>query len=364
MRKQFYKILTNTLSRVVGTPPYIILFTSNKCATKCRHCWYNEDWKEDNLSSNHLTFDELEKISKSMKRIDFLSLTGGESFLRDDIAEITHLFAKNTKLKRYDIPTAGFDSELICRKAIKMLEINKDIPLRIDISIDGLEDTHDYIRQTKNSFKNATETINALKNVKEKHNNLDVSIITTLSKFNQNEIGQLAKYVEQILPEGEWMVNIVRPPTRDPEATNFDLSVYKYADELISDRIKRKKFSGDRGHALGSLLTAKNVLRREIIYDILQSKRKGGGCSAGSLAGVIFNDGEVRPCESLPLSFGNIRDFDYNLPELWNSPGARKIRNHIQDTNCLCTHECFLSTSILIQPSLLVRLLKKRIFEM
>jgi radical SAM protein with 4Fe4S-binding SPASM domain len=87
----------------------------------------------------------------------------------------------------------------------------------------------------------------------------------------------------------------------------------------------------------------------------------GGGCAAGALGGVIFNDGEVRPCEMLEHSFGNIRDHDYQLPALWNSSEARERRAWIQDTKCMCTQECFLSISLLIQPRHWADIVKERL---
>ncbi len=361
MREQLYSFATNTLSTILKTPRYIILFVSDKCHNRCRHCWYNEEWKSANLTKNTLSFDEIEKISLSIRHIDFLSLTGGEAFLRDDIVEISHLFASNSKLKRYDIPTSGFDPDLITSKTVEMLKINKGIPFRVNVSIDGSEETHDFIRNRNGSFKNAVKTIEALKKIRKKYSNFDVAIITTISKYNQNEIEELAFYVLELLPDGEWMINITREPTRDKEAIVTDLTAYNRVDEIISESIKDNGFSGDRGHRYGKWLSAKNSLRRDLIGEILDSKRIGGGCAAGCIAGVIFNDGEVRPCESLDESFGNIRDYNYSLPELWNSALARQIRTHIQKSRCICTHECFLSVSILLQPSCWFRLINKRL---
>ena len=55
-------------------------------------------------------------------------------------------------------------------------------------------------------------------------------------------------------------------------------------------------------------------------------------------------------CEMLDRTLGNLREYDYDLPRLWNSPRAVELRNWIQDTKCQCTQECFLSMSLLIQP--------------
>lgn len=359
LRKNYYKSINEFLAQLLKTPPYIILFASNNCPNRCKHCWYNDDWKTNNIKEKILTFDEIEKISKKIKYIHFLTITGGEAFLRKEITEIVNVFNKNTKLNRCDIPTSGFDSDLICSCVLRILNENKNLPFRVDVSIDGLADTHDYIRNNKGLFNEACNTIEKLRKIKNQFKNFDISIITTISEFNNKEIIGLAELIEKLLPDGEWMVNIERPPSDNPEIAIKNLNAYKKASEIIQKRINQKNFYGDNGHFLGKLLTVKNSLRREIIAEILQGKGTGGGCSAGSLIGVIFNDGEISPCESLDVSFGNIRDNDYDLSLIWDNNQAKKFRQKIQDNLCICTHECVWSTNILIQPSCWISMIKK-----
>ena len=109
------------------------------------------------------------------------------------------------------------------------------------------------------------------------------------------------------------------------------------------------------------LLVAKNKLRSKIIIDILEGNGKWCLCSAGNLIGVILNDGAVRPCETLDLEFGNLHDYNYNLMELWNSKQADDVRRKIIESKCYCTHECFLSLSILMNPKYIIKLCKERL---
>ncbi len=359
MRKQLYAFTTNSLSRVLKTPTYLILFVSDQCPNNCTHCWYTKEWKSKNLKSSTLSFDELEKISLSIQSLKFLSITGGEAFLRDDIEDIADLFIQNTKLNRFDIPTSGFDADMITQKTERILQRNSTTPFRVDVSLDGLEETHNKIRHNLDAFRNAIKTIESLSNLIGKYPNFDLSVISTISQDNYSEAEQLGKYVQKILPKGEWMVNMVRGSQPKHIVSQEVITAYGQINQLISKRKENHEFSGDR-NKFGKFLTAKNSLRRNIIMEISHKQRKGGGCAAGSLAGVIFNDGDVRPCETLPYSFGNIRDFNYNLAEAWNNPHAREIRKQIQQTNCICTHECFLSVSILIQPSCWFGLIKER----
>lgn len=352
MKAQAYKILTRALSRTLRTPPYLILFVSSECWMKCKHCWFNEDWKSNNLTNDFLTFEEIKKLSESINKTLFLSITGGEAFMRDDIEEILKLFTRKKKVFRYEIPTSGFMTSAIIEKTKNILEDNPDIPFRVDVSLDGNEEIHDQIRNIKGGYKNAVNTITELNKLKKKFSYFDVGVITTISNYNQNIIEEIAEIIENIHGDGEWMVNIIRGNTRDSIANDVNYENYYKAQEIIKNRISKGTYKGHSGHTTARWLSAKNSVRRNVIKSILENNYKGGGCSAGSIGGVIYPDGSVYPCELLNDTFGNLREYDFNLKLLWNSEQADKIRNKIQDTFCQCTQECFLSSNFLIQPKL------------
>jgi radical SAM protein with 4Fe4S-binding SPASM domain len=342
------------------TPQYLIVFASRDCWCRCAHCWYNETWKEKYLQQDDLSFTELEKIADSIDQLRFLSFTGGEAFSRSDIVEIAQMFASKTKLKRYQIPTSGFNPDLVVSKTEQLLAQNRAIPFRVDVSLDGTEATHDHIRDTKGCYAHALSTIKELNRIKNRYSNFDVGVITTISGDNQHEITEISKIVETINPSGEWMVNIVRGNPRNPTVKTVALENYKLAQTLIEERIHKKKYSGHSGHLFASWLSAKNATRRKVICTILKGKYKGGNCAAGILGGVIYNDGSVYPCEMLSDSFGNIKDFDYNQKEIWNSSKAGTIRKLIRSRKCTCTQECFLSINLASQPKYWLDMIRER----
>jgi MoaA/NifB/PqqE/SkfB family radical SAM enzyme len=350
MREAAYKLLTKALARGLRTPPYLILFLSDSCWMRCSHCWFNEEWKDANLKSKRLEFDEISRLADSIDRLLFLSMTGGEAFARPDVVEISTLFAKKTRLARYQIPTSGFKPELIVDRAERMLVANRDIPFRVDVSVDGMEDTHEEIRRIEGGFGRAMETIRGLNRLKARYSYFDVGVITTISGKNQHQVQEIAEHIAKVNPDGEWMVNITRGEVRDRAAKDVDVENYFEAHRLIRDRIESGAYAGHQGHTTASWLSAKNATRRKIIRRVLEGGCRTGGCAAGSLGGVIYSDGTVKPCELLDDELGNLRDHDYDLGAIWNSSAADASRDWIQDTRCTCTQECFLSVSMLIQP--------------
>jgi MoaA/NifB/PqqE/SkfB family radical SAM enzyme len=360
LRSGTYKLITETAARLLRTPQYIILFVSDQCWMKCSHCWFNEDWKERELTAPPLSFDEYEKLARSIPHVSFLTITGGEAFIRPDIVELATMFRKTTRLGRYQIPTSGYRTDLIVQSTEKILQANPDTPFRVDVSLDGIGEVHNRIRNIKNGFEKAVDTIRELNQLKKHYSHFDVGIITTISKQNQHVVRETAEFVEAIHPDGEWMVNIARGNGRDQAAVEVDPAAYRLAQTLIEDRMARGTYKGHGGHWSAKWLSAKNAARRQVIHDIITGQRTGGGCTAGSVAGVIQSDGAVKACEMLDNSLGNIRDFDYDLVKLWQAQAAQQARRTIQDTNCQCTQECFLSTSMLISPDALKKIGQER----
>lgn len=360
IRAAGYKWVTQAAASLLRTPQYIILFVSDKCWMKCSHCWFNEDWKDRELTASPLTFDEYEKLARSIPYVSFLSMTGGEAFSRSDIVELATMFRKTTRVGRYQIPTSGYRTDLIVESTEKILRANPDTPFRVDVSLDGIDDVHNGIRKIKNGFEKAVNTIRELNKLKQHYGHFDVGVITTISNMNQHVVRETAELVESIHPDGEWMVNIARGDGRDQRAVEVDPQAYWLAHQLIEERMARGAYKGHGGHWTAKWLSAKNAARRNVIYEIINGQRAGGGCTAGSVAGVIQSDGAVKACEMLDDSLGNIRDFNYNLVDLWRANAARKVRAFVQDSSCQCTQECFLSTSMLISPDAVGKIVKER----
>ena len=131
---------------------------------------------------------------------------------------------------------------------------------------------HNGIRRIADGFDKAVATIKALNNLKRRHAHFDVGIITTISRTNQASVREIAAFVEQIHPDGEWMVNIARGEGRDPTATQVDPNAYRLAQDLIEERIARGAYKGHGGHWSARWLSAKNSARRDIIFEIINGR--------------------------------------------------------------------------------------------
>ena len=80
-------------------------------------------------------------------------------------------------------------------------------------------------------------------------------------------------------------------------------------------------------------------------------------CVAGRKLVVLSETGEVLPCEILGKSFGNIRDYDYDIKRLLAKDSNQKFVKWIVDSKCKCSFECALAANVIwnikAQPKLI-----------
>src|SRR4051812_38254177 len=96
---QLYQLLSSTKrERALGT---VILFVTSRCNAFCRTCFYHAELNRP----GDMTFEQLERVSKTMPAITDLWLSGGEPTLRRDVNEIVDLFVSNNGVRRLIVPT-------------------------------------------------------------------------------------------------------------------------------------------------------------------------------------------------------------------------------------------------------------------
>jgi len=293
-----------------------------------------------------------------MGKIVFLSLTGGEPFLRKELPQIAETFCKNNGVRKLSIPTNGSLTKTTVEVVKHILENCKNTSLDISISIDGIEEDNDKIRG-KGSFKKAVATYNELKKLKKDYKKLGISIVTTLNALNQDKIMEIYDYIKNKLPEATFSVNLIRGVPKNPKTVGIDINKYELITNAITEDYKKNKFN--KNAPLSKISTAKNILRSNFIAKTYKNKKYLSQCYAGKLSGVIYENGDVYPCELLSTKIGNIKDYDYNFKKLWKSENATKIIESIKKDKCFCTHECFWTTNILFNPKFHYKLLLESI---
>jgi MoaA/NifB/PqqE/SkfB family radical SAM enzyme len=258
------------------------------------------------------------------------------------------LYAR-TQFRILTLPTNGLLTDRIVANTRKILEFCPQATVAVSISLDGFPDTHDAIRQVPGAFKRACETFSQLQQLKSHYPNFKLIATLTLSAYNQQEFSEFYCYVRDELRPDNIGIGLLRGTPKQPEAADIDIAFYQKVNAIYrSDMIAGKL--AYYPPPTGKLLCARELRVRELVAQIHSEKRMLLPCLAGRLSAVILENGEVRPCEVLDRSLGNLRQSGCDFSTIWNSASADAVRDSIQ-AGCYCTYECALSSNVLFNLS-------------
>lgn len=330
----------------------LILTVTNQCNHRCAMCYYHELLNDDRTE---LTLDEYRKISVSIEKLNILWISGGEPFLRKDLANICRIFVENNAVKNIFIPTNGSNPDRIVASTEQILLENPGVKLTIMFSLEGTEKEHDAIHQKTGAFRSVETSIRKLNFLRVRlfRRKLHFSILlnSVVTSQNISNMLPLMDYAKNHLMIDSHSLSPMRGEGRDashrPPAGNLFLDLYENARPYFDFYAHRSKLPAEKIHHFHEWMNRR--------YDLWCNLLDGGGlpfdCQAGTLIGVLEPDGGLRICESKPVA-GNVREYNYNFPKAWFSAKADKTRE--TKKGCSCTHACFLNISekkgSLLQP--------------
>lgn len=332
-------------------PKMLMLYVTDNCNLRCKHCFY---WKEVDNPRNAHSIEEIEKLTKSLKeRLDLLTLTGGEPFIRKDLVDIVRLFVENNKVKRIHIATNGLLPDLTVRKTNEMLALlGSHTRLTMQFSIDGFEDAHDTVRGMKGAFQKTCETVKKLMEIHDKR--LAVSVATVVHRDNFHEMKNFKDFINHELGV-PMKINVLRKPTSvrgvAPEFMEaFDIREDDGYEPPSEEQLRELALLLDDG-TIASRIEKKKI---EHSITILYHKKKAVNCLAGIRDATIFSNGDVSICEPT-TPFANLKEFDYNFDQLWHSPAAKERKEKIIG-KCFCLNSCNLLNAMQFDTETLVSL--------
>ncbi|MHA1338259.1 MAG: radical SAM protein, partial [Promethearchaeota archaeon] len=180
-------------------PPYLkylMINITEKCNLNCKHCYITDKKHMD------IPLEKLKSIIKKFYKYQGskLILTGGEPFLYYDLIGFLE-WLKNIPLQKV-LLTNG----TLIKNNEKILNLLKENYFEVFVSVDGLEESHNDLRNA-NCFNDVIEGIKILLN-----NKIEVSINTMVHKKNIKEFDELSKFLKSLGPIKSWAVDI---PTFD-----------------------------------------------------------------------------------------------------------------------------------------------------
>ncbi|MDY0361377.1 MAG: radical SAM protein [Desulforegulaceae bacterium] len=295
-------------------PTDACIILTYRCHMKCKMC---NIWQNPSDKDKEITPKELEILPEGF---EFINLTGGEPFLRNDLEDIIRVLSKKTK--RIVISTSGYHFD----KIINLVPKYKNVGVRV--SIEGLSMKNDELRGREGGFDRGLKTILGLQRAGVK----DIGFGITVSNHNSEDMLWLYELGKSMGVEFATAAfhNSYYFHKNDNFISNIDEVSQNFVN--LANRLMRENNPKSWFRALFNL---------GLIRYINQQKRMLP-CEAGSMNFFIDPYGEVLPCNGLEEkywkeSMGNIRDVSA-FDELWFSEQAEKVRQKVKK----CPKNCWM----------------------
>lgn len=167
----FLHDLARNRLRKVNLPRYLTYIVTWSCNARCVMC---DCWKKE--SPEDLSVDEADRIFAQLPRFDAVRLSGGEPFVRKDFAGLAAAATERLRPRFLHVTTNGFLTD----RVLSFCEgRDRSTPLRVLVSLDGLEAKHNAIRGRAAAWKTASATVRALAPLQEALN-LQVGVNQTI----------------------------------------------------------------------------------------------------------------------------------------------------------------------------------------
>ena len=339
-------------------PIHLTFFVTRRCNARCPYCFYLRSDDTPAVSAPELSLEEIERISSSLGSLLWLAFSGGEIFLRDDLVEIARIFYRNNKPAIMLLPTNGLLPRLILERIESIVRSCPESVIALKLSLDGLGEAHDALRNAPGSFDKTLQTYRAVAGLIEQYPNFELGVNTVFCSENQEAMDGIIDYVRGLEYIKTHTISLVRGNLSDRRYSGVDTDKYLAAVRKLEKNLQEGKSSVYRFRG-ARIKAAQDVLQRRLIHRTMLERKRIIPCYAGRLNLVLSEAGEVFPCELRTESFGNVRDFNYNMKEVVRTEGARRVNESIKNNGCCCTHECYFMTNILFNPRMYPALMKE-----
>ncbi len=294
---------------------YLFWECTTRCNLNCLHC--GSDCAKDSNYRDMPLNDFLTAIDtiKSIERQITVVLTGGEPLLREDIEACGRAIRKRGM--RWGMVSNGY--LYTAEKQASLLSAGMG---SLTFSLDGLEETHNWLRNSKQSFSKVSVAIDLA--VSSARLNFDV-----VTCVNQRNLTELPAIMELLIGKGvrAWRLFTIAPIGRakdNPELLLSGLQLKELMDFIV---IARKQ----------KLIDVK--FSCEGYTGPYEFKVRDGGffCRAGVNIGSVLIDGSISACPNIDRSFAQGSIYSDNLNEVWETR-FKNFRNRDWARKGQCEH--------------------------
>ncbi len=330
-------IVNSYLARFRPLHPTVLIFHCTfVCDARCEMCsnWQRGDRKSD------MSIDQIDRVFSSplWKNVEMANISGGEPTTRNDMVDISRVFIERLpKLRKIGINTTG----LTPHRAIPLLTETAELCAKHNVifsarvSIDGIGEMHNDVRQVKRGFDKALETIRAMQELQARVP-FNFGISTTLFNKNLDDADNVLAWAKK--EHLDIVFNMVR--FTDAMLGNADLADTVQPHAAAEERLRQ--FLIDRVRE-DPLLDGQSYIHMHYADMIGNGYHRIEPCPFQSQGVMLNPDGGMFFCENSDV-IGNV--LEENPEELYFREASQAHRDSIRDEKCpTCLSPCQLNVA-------------------
>ena len=312
-----FRFLNDNIKRVFNMPssPFLLNYSITlRCNLGCRYCGVSR--LKDNYAKDELSPEDIALFlrDRKLQKLDVIAVSGGEPFLKKDLADILLVFQKMAAPKIFHITTNGYLGEEIV-ESICFLK-TKGLNLHLKVSIDDIGERHDALRGKDGSFRHALLTVQRLKR-KFSQKELFIGINQTIFEENYSSIDEVKRLALGLGCAYRGFIGLKkRPLYSGVMEENYGLvDLGPEAAEYIKDSLKENSSLRFRRQDGGFGFIEELVLRHYLKGQIRMLEQKGGNkhrCMNLFTHFRLNPNGDIIACSYDLEVLGNIRQENYS----------------------------------------------------
>lgn len=281
---------------------YLFWECTTRCNLHCQHCGSDcgatSAVQDMSLADFLSAFDTIPRQERPRRFT--VVLTGGEPLLRPDITEIGRALRKRGV--GWSIVSNGFHYDQTMHTHLMGAGLGA-----LTISLDGLEDSHNWMRQHPESFQRAVQAIAIA--AKERRINFDV--VTCVNQRNLHQLQEIHHLLAQ-LGVKQWRIFTIIPIGRAKDCPDMHLSNTQFVQ--LMEFIKDKRQPGNS--TMNVTFSCEGYLGK---YEC-EVRQNPYMCHAGINIASVLIDGTISACPNIDrqaFAQGNI--YHDNLYQIWQT---------------------------------------------
>lgn len=276
---------------------YLFWECTSRCNLNCLHC--GSDCSNDSSFADMPLADFLSALDTIVsKPYNFtVVITGGEPLLRKDI----ELCGREIRKKgvRWSMVSNGYlyDRE----KHISLLNAGMGA---LTVSLDGLEDNHNWLRNNKTSFSKVDIAISLAAS----SSRLNFDVVTCVNRRNIQELPSIYKY---LIRKGvkAWRLFTITPTGRAKNNPDLLLTDFQFKELMDFISLKRNQKSIDIKFSCEGYVGPYELKVRDSFFF----------CRAGINIGSVLIDGSISACPNIDRTFSQGNIYKDNFYETWET---------------------------------------------